>query len=278
MVDAGVSRVGRLSVAVPGRPARGAACGGARRGAGARPARPRSLRDDPGRGRRGRCGRRHRRRPRHHCGATIDRPVDLRGHGHATIVGCADGRRCRTACAPASACRAPTAPAPPAARTSKGSPSTARGISAANLEPLGVGDHRDLRERRARRAQPGARHRPGHHEHGRRSLGDRRERDRRPRRLRLHGRAVRRRRRHRHSGRARPAPDEPPAAGTSSPATSSTARSPTASACSRWWACSCSPPTARSSRATVCRSRTIRTRTRSDRACWSTIPAAASRR
>ena len=25
------------------------------------------------------------------CGATLDRPVDLRGHGRATIIGCADG-------------------------------------------------------------------------------------------------------------------------------------------------------------------------------------------
>ena len=72
------------------------------------------------------------------CGATIDRPVDLQGHGHATIVGCADG--------PALSNGVRAGFRLPGAAGVSGASGTqiegfifeGRGVSAANLEPLGV--------------------------------------------------------------------------------------------------------------------------------------------
>jgi nitrous oxidase accessory protein NosD len=76
--------------------------------------------------------------PGRHCGATIDRPVSLDGHGRAVIVGCADG--------PAQAggiragFRLPGADGASAASGTRieGFVFDGRGISAANLEPIGV--------------------------------------------------------------------------------------------------------------------------------------------
>ena len=77
--------------------------------------------------------------PGPHCGARIDRPVTLLGHGRATIIGCADG--------PALSGGVRAGFQLPGADGVSGASGThiegfvfdGRGISADNLEPLGVG-------------------------------------------------------------------------------------------------------------------------------------------
>jgi nitrous oxidase accessory protein NosD len=77
--------------------------------------------------------------PGSHCGATIDRPVSLQGHGRATIVGCADG--------PVLSNGVRAGFRLPGANGASGASGTqidgfifdGRGVSAANLDPLGVG-------------------------------------------------------------------------------------------------------------------------------------------
>lgn len=74
----------------------------------------------------------------HHCGATIDRPVRLRGDGRAVIVGCADG--------PVLANGVRAGFRLPGADGASGASGTqiegfvfdGRGVSADNLDPLGV--------------------------------------------------------------------------------------------------------------------------------------------
>ena len=76
--------------------------------------------------------------PGRHCGARIDRPVTLLGHGRATIIGCADG--------PALSSGVRAGFQLPGADGASGASGThiegfvfdGRGISADNLEPLGV--------------------------------------------------------------------------------------------------------------------------------------------
>jgi nitrous oxidase accessory protein NosD len=76
--------------------------------------------------------------PGRHCGARIDRPVTLLGHGRATIVGCADG--------PALSNGVRAGFLLPGADGASGASGThiegfvfdGRGIAADNLEPLGV--------------------------------------------------------------------------------------------------------------------------------------------
>ena len=77
--------------------------------------------------------------PGRHCGATIDRPVDLQGHGHATIIGCADGPVLSNGVR--AGFRLPGADGTSAASGThiEGFTFDGRGVSAANLEPLGVG-------------------------------------------------------------------------------------------------------------------------------------------
>lgn len=72
------------------------------------------------------------------CGATLDRPVDLRGHGHATIIGCADGPVLSNGVR--AGFRLPGADGSSAASGThiEGFTFDGRGVSAANLEPLGV--------------------------------------------------------------------------------------------------------------------------------------------
>ena len=222
--------------------------------------------------------------PGRHCGAPIDRPVTLRGNGRAVIVGCADGpalcerrarrlssagrgrrqRRQRHAASKASCSTGAASPRPTSSRW-------ASAIIAS------------VRQRRARRAQPHPRHRPGDHQHGRRSLGDRPQRDRRPDRVRLHRRAVRRRRRHRHPDRARPvaAPGGP----ARQPARTSSLGNVVNGAIPDGFGVFSMVGRVRvrrrphrGQRATACRSPTTRTRKRSGRACWSTTRAADSRR
>lgn len=74
-----------------------------------------------------------------HCGATIDRPVDLQGHGRATIVGCAEGPVLSNGVR--AGFRLPGADGASAASGThiEGFTFDGRGVSAANLEPLGVG-------------------------------------------------------------------------------------------------------------------------------------------
>ena len=76
--------------------------------------------------------------PGSYCGATIDRPVNLQGHGHATIVGCADGPVLSNGVR--AGFRLPGADGVSAASGTEieGFRFDGRGVSAANLEPLGV--------------------------------------------------------------------------------------------------------------------------------------------
>jgi hypothetical protein len=76
--------------------------------------------------------------PGRHCGATIDRPVRLRGDGRAVIIGCADGPVLGNGAR--AGFRLPGADgASPASGTQiEGFVFDGRGVSAANLEPLGV--------------------------------------------------------------------------------------------------------------------------------------------
>ncbi len=77
--------------------------------------------------------------PGRHCGATIDRSVDLQGHGHATIAGCADGPVLSNGVR--AGFRLPGADGGSAASGTRieGFTFDGRGVSATNLEPLGVG-------------------------------------------------------------------------------------------------------------------------------------------
>ena len=125
--------------------------------------------------------------PGRHCGATIDRPVRLTAADARSSSAARRGPRWRAASAPAFAWSGADGVSAASGTQIEGFVFDGRGVSAANLEPLGVGDHRRVRERRARRAQSYPRHRPGDHQHRRRSLGDRAQRDRRPDRVRLHG-------------------------------------------------------------------------------------------
>jgi len=77
--------------------------------------------------------------PGSYCGATIDRPVNLQGHGHATIVGCADGPVLSNGIVRAGF-RLPGADGVSGASGTQieGFTFDGRGVSAANLEPLGV--------------------------------------------------------------------------------------------------------------------------------------------
>jgi hypothetical protein len=76
--------------------------------------------------------------PGSHCGATVDRPVVLRGHGRATIVGCADGPL--TSAGVRVGFRLPGANGVSAGSGSRieGFNFEGRGVSGANLEPLGL--------------------------------------------------------------------------------------------------------------------------------------------
>jgi nitrous oxidase accessory protein NosD len=76
--------------------------------------------------------------PGSHCGATIDRPVNLQGHGRATIVGCASGPALSNGVR--AGFRLPGADGVSAASGTQieGFIFDGRGVSAANLEPLGV--------------------------------------------------------------------------------------------------------------------------------------------
>ena len=76
--------------------------------------------------------------PGRHCGATIDRPVRLRGDGRAVIVGCADGPVLSNGVR--AGFRLPGADGASAASGTQieGFVFDGRGVSAANLEPLGV--------------------------------------------------------------------------------------------------------------------------------------------
>ena len=82
--------------------------------------------------------------PGRHCGARVDRQVTLLGHGRATIIGCADG--------PALSNGVRAGFQLPGADGASGASGThiegfvfdGRGISADNLEPLGVAHHRDF--------------------------------------------------------------------------------------------------------------------------------------
>ena len=182
--------------------------------------------------------------PGRHCGATIDRPVRLRGDGRAVIVGCADGPVLANGVR--AGFRLPGADGASAASGTQieGFVFDGRGVSAANLDPLGVAiiatfanDVRVERNRVLGTVQGitntgGDRWVIAHNVIDDLGVFD------------CTRRAVRRRRRHRHPARRPPRPTADRSA-TSSPATSSAGRSPTASACSRWSACSCSPPTAR---------------------------------
>ena len=109
--------------------------------------------------------------PGRHCGATIDRPVRLDGNGRAVIVGCADGP------ALAGGVRAGFRLAGGGRRQRRQRHADRRfrvrraGRVGGQPRAAGSGDHRRVRERRARRAQPHHRHRPGDHQHRRRSLG-----------------------------------------------------------------------------------------------------------
>jgi hypothetical protein len=77
--------------------------------------------------------------PGNHCGATIDRPVVLRGHGRATIVGCAEGPA--TSAGVRIGFRLPGADGVSAASGThiEGFVFDGRGIADDNLEPLGLG-------------------------------------------------------------------------------------------------------------------------------------------
>jgi len=76
--------------------------------------------------------------PGRHCGATIDRPVRLRGDGRAVIVGCAEGPVLSNGAR--AGFRLPGADGASAASGTQieGFVFDGRGVSAANLEPLGV--------------------------------------------------------------------------------------------------------------------------------------------
>ena len=76
--------------------------------------------------------------PGRHCGATIDRPVRLRGDGRAVIVGCADGPVLANGVR--AGFRLPGVDGASAASGTQieGFVFDGRGVSAANLEPLGV--------------------------------------------------------------------------------------------------------------------------------------------
>ena len=76
--------------------------------------------------------------PGSHCGATVDRPVNLQGHGHATIVGCPDGPVLSNGVR--AGFRLPGADGSSAASGTRieGFTFDGRGVSAANLDPLGV--------------------------------------------------------------------------------------------------------------------------------------------
>ena len=142
--------------------------------------------------------------PGRHCGATIDRPVRLRGDGRAVIVGCADGPVLANGVR--AGFRLPGADGASAASGTQieGFVFDGRGVSAANLEPLGVAIiatfANDVRVERNRVL--------GTVQGITNTGGDRwviaAQRHRRPGRVRLRGRAVRRRRRHRHPAVDRP--------------------------------------------------------------------------
>jgi len=76
--------------------------------------------------------------PGRHCGATIDRPVRLRGDGRAVIIGCAEGPVLSNGAR--AGFRLPGADGASAASGTQieGFVFDGRGVSAANLEPLGV--------------------------------------------------------------------------------------------------------------------------------------------
>ena len=76
--------------------------------------------------------------PGAHCGATVDRPVDLQGHGRATIVGCADGPVLSNGAR--AGFRLPGADGLSGASGThiEGFTFDGRGVSAANLDPLAV--------------------------------------------------------------------------------------------------------------------------------------------
>jgi hypothetical protein len=76
--------------------------------------------------------------PGAHCGATIDRPVDLQGHGRATIVGCADGPVLSNGVR--AGFRLPGADGLSGASGThiEGFTFDGRGVSATNLDPLAV--------------------------------------------------------------------------------------------------------------------------------------------
>jgi hypothetical protein len=76
--------------------------------------------------------------PGSHCGATIDKPLVLLGHGRATIVGCADGPALSNGVR--AGFRLPGAAGASDASGTRidGFVFDGRGISAANLDPLGV--------------------------------------------------------------------------------------------------------------------------------------------
>jgi nitrous oxidase accessory protein NosD len=76
--------------------------------------------------------------PGRHCGATVDRPVRLRGDGRAVIVGCADGPVLSGGIR--AGFRLPGADGASAASGTQieGFVFDGRGVSAANLDPLGV--------------------------------------------------------------------------------------------------------------------------------------------
>jgi len=76
--------------------------------------------------------------PGPHCGATVDRPVNLQGHGRATIVGCPDGPVLSNGVR--AGFRLPGADGASGASGTQidGFTFDGRGVSAANLDPLGV--------------------------------------------------------------------------------------------------------------------------------------------
>jgi hypothetical protein len=76
--------------------------------------------------------------PGNHCGATIDRPVDLQGHGRATIVGCPEGPALSNGVR--AGFRLPGADGTSGASGTRieGFTFDGRGVSATNLDPLGV--------------------------------------------------------------------------------------------------------------------------------------------
>jgi hypothetical protein len=77
--------------------------------------------------------------PGPHCGATIDRPVDLQGHGHATIIGCADGPVLSNGVRAGFRLPGDAGTSAASGTHIEGFTFDGRGVSAANLEPLGVG-------------------------------------------------------------------------------------------------------------------------------------------